>query len=62
MRKAVSGAKPIKALKIAIFQYTDYLTDIFNIYVVERSTFPDKLTLVEIILVHKKDSTTDKTN
>ena len=62
LRKAVSGAIPIKALKIAIFESADYLTDIFNNYIVEKSIFPDELKLAEIIPVHKKDSTTDKTN
>ena len=62
LRKAVSGPIPIKALKIAIFECADHLTEIFNTYIVDRSIFPDELKLAEIIPIHKKDSTTDKAN
>lgn len=61
-RKAVSGKIPIKALKAAMFECTEILTDIFNNYVIESSSFPDELKLAEIIPVHKKNATTDKSN
>ena len=59
-RKAVSGKIPIKALKAAMYECADSLTDIFNYYIVELSSFPDELKLAEIVPAHKKKYTTDK--
>ena len=61
-KKAVSGAIPIKALKVAIHECADTLTSIFNTCIVESSSFPDELKLAEIIPAHKKNETTDKSN
>ena len=61
-KKAGSGPIPIKALKIAAFECAETLTDIFNLYVVELSIFPDELKLAEIIPAYKKNAATDKSN
>ena len=42
-RKAVSEKIPIKALKAAMFECTETLTDIFNKYIVEFFSSPKKL-------------------
>ena len=41
---------------------TEYLTDIFNTFVIDISSFPDELKLAEIILAHKENSTFGKSN
>ena len=61
-RKAVSGKIPIKALKAAMFECAETLTNIFNTSIIESSSFPDELKLAEIIPAHKKNSTTEKSN
>ena len=61
-RKAVSGKIPIKALKAAMYECADSLTDIFNYYIVELWSFPDELKLAEIVPAHTKKSTTEKSN
>ena len=45
-----------------MYECGDSLTDIFNYYIVELSSFPDELKLAEIVPAHKKKSTTDKSN
>ena len=61
-RKSVSGSIPIKALKMAMHECAEYLTSIFNTYIIDKSSFPDELKLTEIIPAHKKNGTTDKSN
>ena len=61
-KKGVSGVVPIKALKAAVLECADTLTNIYNTYIVENSSFPDELKLAEIIPIHKKNSNTDKSN
>ena len=60
--KSASGSIPIKALKVAVFDFAGALTKPFNDNVVDQSSFPDELKFADILPVHKKGRTTDKAN
>ena len=62
--KKVSGNIPIKLLQLATREVPHVsvaLTQCFN-NSIESCIFPDELTWAEIVPIHKKDSTTDKSN
>ena len=61
-RKKVSGSIPIKTLQLAADICAPVLTDCFNSTIVSTLQFPDKLKLADIVPVHKKGSTTTKSN
>ena len=56
-----SNSIPTKLFKENIDLYSDIITKMYN-KSVHTSTFPDKLKSAEVITVHKKNETTDKTN
>ena len=63
-RKNVSGNIPINILQLATREVPHVsvaLTQCFN-NSIESCIFPDELTWAEIVPIHKKDSTTDKSN
>ena len=63
-RKKVSGNIPTKELQLAARELPDVsiaLTQCFN-NSIDSCVFPDELKLAEIVPIHKKGSTTDKSN
>ena len=63
-KKKVSGTIPIKVLQLAAREspfVVEKLSDCFN-HALRFGKFPEKLSLADVIPVHKKDSTTDKEN
>ena len=59
--KKVSGSESVKALQLAAYHCSHVLTNCFN-KSIAQSIFPNELKCADIIPVHKKDSTTSKSN
>ena len=59
--KKVSGSIPVKILKLAVHVCTPILTTCFN-DAIDHCSFLDELKLADIIPIHKKESTTIKSN
>ena len=59
--KKASGSIPIKILKFAATKCAPALTKCFNDALL-HSEFPEELKLADIVPIHKKGSTSDKTN
>ena len=59
--KKVSGSESVKALQLAVYHCSHVLTNCFN-KSIAQSIFPNELKCADIIPVHKKDSTTSKSN